>query len=131
MNIYESYQTSIAPKKNETIDEGSMKGLGNVDGDIYKKFVNDLYEQRNTIVPKKIEDYLNKQFKGKIVNYAIGAPGGKGQNAKILGFTVKYDAPDRKTMLPSNIDYTIIMKTDKSSVRVLARDWEDSIEIVD
>lgn len=107
-----------------------MKGLGDVDQIIYKKFVYDLYEQRNKIVPKKIEDYLNKQFKGKTVNYNIGAPGGRGENAKILGFTVKFDDPDKKTMLPSNINYEIIMKTDKSSVRVLARDWTNSIEIV-
>lgn len=111
-------------------ERNRMIGLGSgFWEDIVKKYVEPLYKERNEIVPKKIKDHLEKTLKGKIIN-ANPISSKPVENAKVIGISVTYRRPERNEFLPSNINYDVIIYTDKGNLEMLARNWEEDIEIV-
>lgn len=107
-----------------------MSGLGRHFWEkIEQKFIAPLYDERNKNVPKKIQDYLEKILKGKIINADSGW-NKPVENAKVKSVTVTYRRPETGDSLPSNINYDVVINTDQGDVKMLARNWEDNIEII-
>ncbi len=121
--ITEAYKKTIAP----ITERNDYKGMGNVMGDISKKFVAPLYHERNIVVPKKIQSYVEKLLKGKTIN--VNPTFHKQLNgAKVKSISVNYKPPT--SPLLSNINYEIMINTDQGSFEMLHANWESHIEII-